>query len=134
MKTKKQIIGFDGDCGLCHGFVLFVLKRDQRAVFTFSPLASEYFKSQISSYKKPIPDSVLLLESKNVWIKSTAVVKVLKQLGFGWKVVAGMLWIIPRPIRNLGYDGIAKIRKVCWEKPAGACPVVPKQWQGRFSV
>ena len=37
-KSSLAIVFYDGDCGLCNRFVLFLLKRDHRKVFRFAPL------------------------------------------------------------------------------------------------
>ena len=134
MTKRSNIIGYDGDCALCHGFVLFVLKRDRKDVFVFSPLHSEYFTAQLSSLNEPIPDSVILVEGERILFKSSAVVRVLHQLGFGWKFVGHLLWIVPRPLRNLGYDLVAKVRKKVFKQPTVVCPVVPSKWKNRFKT
>ena len=37
----ERVIFFDGVCGLCNGFVDFVLPRDKEERLLFSPLQSE---------------------------------------------------------------------------------------------
>ena len=37
----RHLVLYDGVCGLCNGFVRFVLRRDTAARFVFAPLQSE---------------------------------------------------------------------------------------------
>ncbi|PKN39805.1 MAG: hypothetical protein CVU63_14125, partial [Deltaproteobacteria bacterium HGW-Deltaproteobacteria-20] len=39
-QTPPPIVLFDGECGLCHASVRFVVERDDRALFRFAPLDS----------------------------------------------------------------------------------------------
>jgi len=36
--TLKPVLLFDGECGLCHALVVFMLRRDRCGVLTFAPL------------------------------------------------------------------------------------------------
>ena len=43
-QDRGPVLFFDGVCGLCHGFVQFVLKADTHKIFLFSFLQSDYAK------------------------------------------------------------------------------------------
>lgn len=130
----NPILFYDGGCGLCHGAVLFVLKRDKDAVFRFAPLGGETFAAEVPDAARALlPDSLVLKEvDGRVLTRSSAVVVMLRHLGGFWRVVGDLLWILPRPLRNLGYDLVAKVRHRLFKQPEGACPLVPKELRGRF--
>lgn len=130
----NPILFYDGGCGLCHGAVLFVLKRDREAVFRFAPLEGEAFAAEVpEALRAALPDSLALKEPDGrLLTRSSAVVALLRRLGGVWRLAGGLLWLIPRPLRNLGYDLVAKIRHRLFKKPEGACPLVPLELRARF--
>lgn len=130
----RPILFYDGDCGLCHRAVLFTLKRDRKDAFAFAPLQGETVKTLLDEgARAQLPDSLVLREPEGrLLVKSSAVVALLKRLGLFWKVLGGALWIIPRPLRDFGYDLVAKIRHRLFKKPDSACPIVPKGLRERF--
>ena len=54
-------------------------------------------------------DSVILVENDNLSIKSTAALKILRQLPGLWKLAYGLI-LVPESWRNWVYDFIAKKR------------------------
>ena len=42
--------------------------------------------------------------------RSSAVVGLLRQLGGPWRVVGTLLWLVPRPLRDVGYRVVARSR------------------------
>lgn len=130
----KPILFYDGGCGLCHRAVLFTLKRDGAGVFRFAPLQGETLAELVpEAARAALPDSLVLREPDGrLRTRSSAVVGMLKRLGFFWKVLGALLWLVPRPLRDYGYDLVAKVRHRFFDKPAGACPVVPKALRDRF--
>lgn len=105
----KRIIFFDGVCPVCNGFVDYVLKKDSKNQFQFSSLQSHYAKSTLQPQYQGL-DSVILKENDQTFIKSTAVLRILFQLGGLWNALAVFLSAIPRPLRDFGYDIFAKNR------------------------
>ena len=130
----NPILFYDGGCGLCHGAVLFVLKRDREGRFRFAPLQGETLAEQVpAALRTALPDSLVLKEPDGrVLTRSSAIVAMLRHLGGVWSITGALLWIIPRPLRNLGYDLVAKVRHRLFKKPEGACPLVPQELRGRF--
>ena len=116
----NPILFYDGTCGLCHGAVLFVLKRDKAGRFRFAPLQGETLAELTpEDVRVALPDSLVLREPDGrLFTRSSA--------------VGALLWIIPRPLRNLGYDLVAKVRHRFFKEPEGACPLVPLELRSRF--
>ena len=130
----KPIIFYDGECALCHGFVLFVLRHDHEGRFCFSPLQGETLAERISENdQKRLPDSIVVLfpQGKPL-IRSQAVISVLQELR-GWPKVAGkFLAFFPRPVRDAGYNVVAAVRKRIFGVKTTFCPIVPENLRDRF--
>lgn len=57
-----------------------------------------------------MPNTVYLLSDGTLFKRSSAVVRILFGFGFFWRIVGGLLWLIPLPVRNLGYRFVAHLR------------------------
>lgn len=133
--TAGEHIFYDGECGVCHWAVGFVAKRDPSGkTFRFAPLGGEAFEQKLSEAQRAqLPDSMLVhTDDGRLLMRSTATVHILRRLGGPWMPVALLLWLIPRPVRDFGYDLFARYRKRWVETPTGACPVLPPELRARF--
>lgn len=133
-KDLAPILFYDGDCGLCHGAVRFVLKRDRAGRFRFAPLGGATMEELVpAAIRATLPDSLALrLPDRALLVRSSAVIALLKDLGFGWRILSWLLWLLPRPVRDFGYNRVAKVRHRLFRKPLGACPLVPQDLRERF--
>ena len=109
----RRIIFFDGICPLCSGFVDFVIKRDQRRLFLFSSLQSEFAKAHLPSTYLSL-DSIVLKENDQIYTQSTSVLRILFQLGGYWNALAVFSSIFPLWFRDYFYSVIAKNRYRFW--------------------
>jgi predicted DCC family thiol-disulfide oxidoreductase YuxK len=55
-------------------------------------------------------DSVVLIRNGKPYIRSAAAIRCLLYMKWNWRWMFPFVWIIPLPIRDLGYRFIAKIR------------------------
>lgn len=102
---------FDGVCNLCNRSVDFVINRDKTRKFRFASLQGETAAKYAPEYAAEAGlSTVVLLTGHGKYIRSTAIVHVLKGLGGVWKVLGFLLQIIPRPIRDWGYKLVVKNR------------------------
>jgi predicted DCC family thiol-disulfide oxidoreductase YuxK len=106
-----KIILFDGVCNLCNSAVRFVLKRDRKKQFSFAALQSSAGQELLGHFIHPEGKlySFFLIEDGNLYGKSTAALKVLKDLGPGWYLLYSFI-IIPKFFRDWIYDLISKNR------------------------
>jgi predicted DCC family thiol-disulfide oxidoreductase YuxK len=104
-----KIIFFDGYCGLCNGFVDFIIKFDKNAVFKFSPLQSEFAKTKLSQSDLKDLKSVVVLINNQTYRKAEAALKALAELGWPWKILL-IFSLLPEKVLNLFYDLIAANR------------------------
>jgi len=134
---SPQTVFYDGDCGLCHRFVRFLLAEDaDGARFRFAPLESEAFAARRKQGGlQEVPDSIVVGgPSGELLFRSAAVAVLLEQLGGLWRVLGTVLRLVPQPLRDAGYDGIARLRKRLFRAPDGACPLLPPRLRERFDV
>jgi predicted DCC family thiol-disulfide oxidoreductase YuxK len=109
--SDKIILLFDGICNLCNGLVRFVIKRDRAGKFKFASLQSEIGQSWLKRFGlvQVEFESFVMIQGDRYYSKSTAALKMLKELGGVWKIFY-MFIIIPRVVRDFFYDLIAKSR------------------------
>lgn len=112
-----NVLFFDGVCGLCNRSVDFVLSRDRREAIRFAPLQGETAKRVLSSeFRVPSSktqtfDTIVWLDSSSrEFVRSAAAVRVLWRLGGVWSLIGSLLWLNPRPLRDLGYRLVAANR------------------------
>lgn len=132
--ARRETIYFDGTCGLCHRWVRFVLAEDREALFALSPLQGTTIRSEIYDAERArLPDSVVVLDAeRRILVKSSGVAHVGDRLGGYWRIGATLLRLIPRPLRDLGYDAVASVRRRLFAQPADSCPIVPPALRERF--
>ena len=123
-----EILFYDGHCGLCHRAVRFVLKHDRSGTaFRFAPLQGETFQAKVPADRRAsLPDSfVVETHDGSLLVRSDAVVHVLRRLPGGWSALAFLMAVVPRPLRDLVYDFVARIRYRLFGRRDDLCPDVP---------
>lgn len=108
METKP-IIFFDGVCGLCNGFVDFIMKIDRSQKIFFSPLQSEKAQNLLEEKYTKNLSTIVFINNGIIRTKSDAVLEVLKTVGGIWKL-SFALKIFPRFFRDFLYEVIASNR------------------------
>ncbi len=129
------VVFYDGECGLCHRTVRFVIARDPEGrAFRFAALGSETFERRIpEARRRDLPDSVVILDvDDTLHLRSDAAIFLLERLGGGSRFWARLLRWLPRPLRDAGYDLVAAVRKKIWSQPVDACPVGSPELRARF--
>lgn len=131
--ADKPLILFDGECNLCDGFVQFVIARDPQATFRFAALRSVAAEEALEAAgcRDDLPDSIVLIDSGRVRMKSGAVLAVLRRLHRLWPLTAP-LWLVPSPLRDVVYDAVAR-RRIRWFGRRDACWVPTPELRARFA-
>lgn len=111
MDEQQLLVLFDGECNLCNGAVQFIIKRDSHARISFASLQSPIGQKVLERHElsKSDFDTFVFIENGKIRTKSTAALKTLRYLNGVWKW-AGLLSVIPQPIRDSIYSYIAKNR------------------------
>jgi predicted DCC family thiol-disulfide oxidoreductase YuxK len=136
-REKAATFFYDGDCGLCHRAVRFILAEDVAgAAFRFAPLGGARYFSDISAeQRRALPDSMIVLTGDGRLLsRSAAVLYVLGRLGGFWRLLAAAAGVIPVGWRDRLYDAIARIRGRLFSQPGGACPLLPAHLRARFMM
>ena len=114
---NQPIILYDGVCGLCNRAVRFVLKRDHRDRFRFASLQSEFADGILRRHaiKPGNLDTFYLVTdheqpAEHLSERSEAAVAVLRDLGGVWGLLGLSLWMLPKPVRDWGYNVVARRR------------------------
>lgn len=133
-QQQPETIYYDGQCGLCHRVIRFVVAEDHRHQFRFAPLFSDVFNQRVAaSVRNELPDSfVLQKHNGEVLLRSDAVIHILKSLGGLWWTGAILLQLTPRPIRDGGYNLIGRFRRRLFPTPEQACPIMSPEQRTRF--
>jgi predicted DCC family thiol-disulfide oxidoreductase YuxK len=128
---------YDGVCGFCNGVVRFLLPRDRQRCIWFAALQSPLAAEVLARHgRTPASDDTMYLVSglgtpdeRLAW-KSEAALTIAGVLGFPWRL-GRVLRIVPRALRDRGYDLVARIRYRLFGR-YDACPIPPPAWRQRF--
>ncbi len=127
-----KIIYFDGVCGLCNGFVDFILKIDRKKIFKFSPLQGAYASAQLPKYLTEDLSSVVVSINGRVYTKAEAVTKILIEIGGLWSSIK-IVSLFPLFLQNNAYDFIARHRYRIFGKKS-SCRIPTDEEKERFVI
>lgn len=110
----RNVVFYDGVCGLCHRTVQFLIGEDRAGVLAFAPLQGETFAALRREAPPGDADSLVYVRGlgdgpPKPALRSAAVLGALADVGGFWRVIS---WarVIPRPIRDRAYDFVARHR------------------------
>ena len=124
-----DLLFYDGYCGLCHRLVAFLVRRDPHC--RFAPLGGSTYQDRVG----PSPaqaESLVVLHGDRVLVRSDAVLHLLRGLGGGWALLAGVGRLVPVWLRDAAYALVARLRLRLFRRPEGMCPVLPLALRARF--
>ncbi|MBH0207076.1 MAG: DUF393 domain-containing protein [Nitrospira sp.] len=127
-----RLILFDGVCNWCNAWVNFAIAHDRDGQFKFGTLQSKLGERILHDLELSTTDyqTFLLLEAGHVYTKSTAALRVLRQLSWWWPLYyVGVL--VPASLRDVGYDFVARHR-YRWMGKATTCRVPTQEERDRF--
>src|SRR5258706_260972 len=116
----RNLVLYDGECGLCDRTVQWLLRHDRKNVLTYAPLQGDTAREFVANVPGEF-DTIVFVERGDdgvvrVTDRSRGVFRVLGKLGGFWRVVS-WLRFLPRFLTNLGY-------RVCaWDPSFWLCPV-----------
>lgn len=130
--NEEHLLLFDGVCNLCNGAVKFVIKRDKKKKFKFASLQSPYAQSLLVKFDLPAKnfESFVYVKNNIFYLKSSAALLLLKDLGGIWKLFYTFI-IIPKFMRDFVYDTIAKNRYQTFGK-SDSCMIPSPDIKERF--
>ena len=132
LRDNPNIILFDGVCNLCAWTVRFVFRNDTRALYRFAWVQSPEGKEILKWCGLPDDrfDTMVTIEEGTAYYKSTAFLRVVRNLRFPWPLLwAGV--VIPEALRDRVYDFIARTRYSIFGRE-DVCRVPEETIRGRF--
>ena len=142
--SAHPILLYDGVCGLCNRTVQFILRRDGAGVFRFAALQGELAKRILARHGADagaLAAVVVVVDfdeaAERLLSGSDAAVFILRHLGAAgrrawfWRIVGGLLNIVPRGLREWGYRLVARHRYRIFGK-YDTCPVPSAEVRARF--
>src|SRR5690349_6644154 len=135
LPAATERIFYDGHCGLCQRSVRLILAKDATGTaFRFAPLQGETFASLVpAEERETLPLSLVVRTEKGMLLtRSAAVLHIMRRLGGVWRLLAGLLVLLPTGLRDRLYDGVVRNRHRLFVRPADVCPLMPPHLRGRF--
>ena len=119
------VLFFDGECGFCNKSVRQVYRLDRKGAVEFAPLQGELAaRLDLAKHADKNGGTMVILRESDgqTFLRSDGWIELGKALGGVWKILADILAILPKPLRDLAYDVIARNRYQL-AGLAGACGV-----------
>ena len=126
------VVLFDGTCAFCEGSVKFIAKRDPEGYFRFGASQSPAGAALLAEHglSRESARSMVLIEDGQVYLRSTASLRIARRLRFPWSLTAALL-VVPRPMRDLAYRAVAAARHKL-AGPSNACEIPPPEIRERL--
>lgn len=133
MPDKNNIILFDAQCKLCNAWCDFILRYDKHYVFTLISMQSDKGQSFLIKNNYPTKqfETMIYVENNNIYEKSTAFIKIIKQLPYPIKSLF-IIKYIPKFIRDFAYEQIARNRYKIFGK-CSACTITKDEHGKHFT-
>jgi predicted DCC family thiol-disulfide oxidoreductase YuxK len=109
---SKHIVFIDDECIFCNFWGNYIAKNDKSNGILISSSSSKIFdevKKNHSNFPNP-SDTIILYYEGQYFTKSTAVIMIANNMK-SWYFILSVGYLIPKKIRDLIYDFIAKRRK-----------------------
>lgn len=129
---KQSIIIFDGVCNFCNKSINFIIKRDQKSNFLFTPIQNESAQELMKKHNinnKSI-DTLILIKGEKCFLRSDAVFEIIKELSGYWYLF-GVFRIVPLSMRDYCYNFISNNRYKFFGKK-DSCMIPTTELQKRF--
>jgi predicted DCC family thiol-disulfide oxidoreductase YuxK len=138
-RSLPPVLLYDGTCGFCARSVQFVLDHERdRHSLTFARLAGALGDDLRRRHPALASvDSVIWFEPADdagggtAFVRSAAVLRVLRYLGGGWRVLGLLGTIVPRSLRDWLYDVVARRRRTLVRR-SPSCLVPSAEQRKRF--
>ncbi|HET6681946.1 MAG TPA: DCC1-like thiol-disulfide oxidoreductase family protein [Gemmatimonadaceae bacterium] len=133
--AEAPVLLYDGVCALCNGAVRFVLGHERNGTIRFASLDGAYARRLLQRHPALREvDSLIFVEPgsprERVSVRSEAILRVSRCMGWPWRGAA-WLRILPRAVRDAGYDLVSRSRYRVFGK-LRECPVPAPEWRARF--
>lgn len=123
---------FDGTCAFCERAVVFIATRDPQGYFRFGASQTPAAEALLAPYglSRETARSIILIEDGQVYLRSTATLRIAARLAWPWSLARVCLHI-PVPIRDAMYKVVADIRHRLAGR-SNACEIPPPEIRARL--
>lgn len=132
---QHSVVLFDGVCNLCSGAVRFIAERDPEGIFRFASLQSDVGRQLLRDHgvepAEGDPDTIVLIDHGRPFERSTAALHIARRLGGPYRLIFLIGSLMPRFLRDLVYDFVARHR-YRWFGKRDACMVPTPELRARF--
>lgn len=138
MTSATAIVVFDGECGLCNGFVAWLIRHDHQARFLIAGSAGEPGRDALEAAGLPpsiAASSLVVWDGARAHVRSAAVLCIVAGLGRPWRWL-GWFTAVPPRWRDAAYDAVARRRpRTTAEDPAcgNPPPALVRAWRERLA-
>lgn len=133
----RDLVLYDGVCGLCNALVQFVLPRDEAGTFDFASLQSATGQAWLHRSGRALSDLDTMVvvahyrdDAPRVLSKARAALYIARRISFPWYLAAAA-GILPDALLNPPYDFIAR-RRYRWFGRSDTCMVPPPEHRARI--
>jgi len=109
MRKTPLVVLIDGTCALCNGTAAWLARRNADGAMIFAP--NQGVVARIAG-EPPGGDmgTIVVWDGSRRLVRSDAVLLLLRTLGGGWRLLAGLAAICPGALRDFVYDQVARRR------------------------
>lgn len=126
-----HLVLFDGICHFCNSTVQRIIRNDPSGKFYFIPLQSETGSKMLDKCRHKInADTIIFVKHNKCYTKSDAALLIAAEMKFPYPLLC-FGFIVPRFLRNLIYDYIARNRYK-WFGKSESCMVPDEKQKARF--
>ena len=128
----KTVVLFDGVCNFCDQYVQKIIKWDTNNQFVFASLQSEIGQKirKHIGLNDSVDSMVYYRPGYAYFIKSDAILQIVKDVNL-WMHPIAMVRILPKGIRDFGYDYFAKNRYQ-WFGKKDECMIPSPEIRAKF--
>lgn len=129
---RSGIVLFDGTCAFCERAVVFIATRDPQGYFRFGASQTPAAEALLAPFglSRETARSIILIEDGQVYLRSTATLRIAARLTWPWSLARACL-LIPVPIRDAVYKVVAAIRHRIAGR-SNACEIPPPEIRARL--
>lgn len=110
-----KVLFFDGYCSMCNSVVDWGMRHDHKRQMQFASLQGNTAYQKLPQSYLSLIETVVYLREDEIYERSDAILFFLKDLGRPWSWFL-IFRIIPKPLRDLIYNLVAKNRYLLFKK------------------
>lgn len=129
---ETPIVFFDSHCLLCNASVQYILRHEKRHELRFAPINGLTWQSITGRMDSTLPpESIVVADKGVIYEYSSAVIRILKNMGGVWAFLGHIASLFPRFFLDFFYKIIARNRYK-WFGTTNSCMMPTPELRARF--